>query len=272
MSQAVILIGGIDATGGAGLAADMRATAALGVAGVMTVTTVVSLTPDATAHIEQLPIPVIERQLTTALDTHPDAVVKTGMLGSAETIAMIASTLARRSSAPLIVDPVMAIKERSAGTATDVVDAFTEHLLPAAGIITPNVLEAARLTNLPPAQTPEALPGVARALFEQIPGAVLVTGGHRIEGDTAIDILMTTPTPVVLTGPKVGFDPINGAGCTLAAAVAAMSARGHRVDEAARLAHAWLHGALPLARRDPRGRRHLMNAVLETGSRSVRAD
>lgn len=138
----VLTIAGTDSGGGAGIAADLTTFAALGVHGACVVTAVTAQDTVAVHAIHPVPFDSVAAQLEAVLGDLDPAVVKTGMLGSADVVRLVAERCKGRI---LVVDPVLRATTGAALADEGVVAAYRQHLLPVAAVITPNEEEHAAL-------------------------------------------------------------------------------------------------------------------------------
>jgi hydroxymethylpyrimidine/phosphomethylpyrimidine kinase len=261
----VLAIAATDSGGGAGLAADLATLAALGVHGTLVVTAITAQDTTGVHLIHPVPVAVVAAQLDAVLGDLPPVIVKTGMLGTAGTVRLVAE---RCAGLPLVVDPVLRATTGAELADDDVVRAYRHDLLPVATVITPNAAEARALLGLEPSDTTSA-PELAAALAALGP-AVVLTGGpspvlrvrtsgeaspqssssptctNTEESDTCTDWLATGGQPVALTHPAVRVHNAgptqndHGTGCTFASALAAHLAGGADLPTAARAAAAYV--------------------------------
>ncbi len=178
MRGRVLVIAGSDSGGGAGIQADIKTITALGA---YAATAITALTAQDTLGVHGiLPVPpeFVRLQAETALaDLGADA-IKTGMLGSAETVETVAAVLAERApGVPLVVDPVMVAKGGARLLEADAVSALKRSLLPLASLLMPNLPEAEALTGLA-ITTVDEMRHAADALLTLGVPAVLLKGGH----------------------------------------------------------------------------------------------
>ena len=165
------------------------------------------------------------------LDEVRPAGVKTGMLWSGDIIRAVAKALGGERRPALVVDPVLAATAGGDLLRPDALPALQEDLLPQATVITPNLLEAARLLGVP--EIGEAdLSDAARDLRGLGCDAVLLKGGHGTSTD-AVDVLATAEDVIPLGLPRLAGANAHGTGCALAASLAARLARGAPLLEAA---------------------------------------
>uniref|UniRef100_UPI00129792E7 PfkB family carbohydrate kinase n=1 Tax=Ornithinicoccus halotolerans TaxID=1748220 RepID=UPI00129792E7 len=226
-----LTIAGSEATGGAGAQADLKTFQAHDVFGMVALTCIVSFDPKAEWGHRFVPVDpqVIADQLeaiTTAYGPDQLDVAKIGMLGTPATIETVAGALRERSFGHVVLDPVLICKGQEPGAALDTDEALKAQVLPQATFVTPNHFEATSLSGMAAIESVEDLTEAARRIHEDSGAAVLAKGGVRLPGPDAVDVFYDGATTEVLTAPKVGEVPVAGAGCTLAAAVAAQLARG----------------------------------------------
>ena len=248
----VLSIAATDSGGGAGLAADLATFAALGVHGTLVVTAVTAQDTSDVHAIHVVPADVVAAQLDAVLGDLPPAAVKTGMLGSAATVRLVAE---RCAGLPLVVDPVLRATTGAVLGDAGVVAAYREHLLPVATVITPNADEARALLGLAPGDATPA-PDLARALAALGP-AVVLTGGPPL-GEAQSESTGQHPCtdwialpgsgePIPIPHPAVATSNDHGTGCTFASALAAHLAHGLDLSTAARQAAAYVTTQLQLS-------------------------
>jgi hydroxymethylpyrimidine/phosphomethylpyrimidine kinase len=242
----VLSVAGTDSGGAAGLAADLTTVAALGGHGACAVTAVTA--QDTTGVHRVVPVgPVdVAAQVHAVLGDLPVAAVKTGMLGSAQTAAVVADLL---SHLPLVVDPVLVATSGAVLGDAEVLAAYRDVLLPRATVTTPNRDEAAALTGLDPHRPAEE---IALALQGICPSVVL-TGGDPDTG-TCRDVVVDRHGTTVLAHPAVPTTNDHGTGCTFSAALALHLARGADLVDAVRRSQAFVARALTTSQRWTLGR------------------
>ena len=239
-----LTIAGSDSGGGAGIQADLKTFSALGVYGASVVTALTAQNTRAVTAVHEAPPELVAAQIEAVFDDLSISAVKIGMLSSPEIIEVVARSLDGRD-VPIVLDPVMVAKSGDALLQDNAVATLRDLLVPMAKVLTPNLPEAARLLDTPvAAQGDEDL---ARRLLDLGPEAVLLKGGHGV-GDTCVDLLVQRGGDVwEFTAPRVPTTNTHGTGCTLSAAISAGLASGHAVQEAVRLAHEYLQGAIHAA-------------------------
>jgi len=204
-----LTIAGSDSGGGAGIQADLKTFAALGVHGASALTAITAQnTVDVTAILE-LPTSLIRAQIdAVATDIGVDA-AKTGMLSSADIIEAVAAAVAAHGINLLVVDPVMVAKGGARLLRDDAVGALRSRLLPLAAVLTPNIPEAEVLLGRSIA-TLDDRREAARDLLALGPRAVVVKGGHA-EGD-AIDVYWDGTELVELIATRIDTANTHGSG------------------------------------------------------------
>ncbi|MCB0865329.1 MAG: bifunctional hydroxymethylpyrimidine kinase/phosphomethylpyrimidine kinase [Solirubrobacterales bacterium] len=223
-------IAGSDSGGGAGIQADLKAFAALGVHGTTAITAITAQNTVGVTAIHPIPPEIVIAQVQAVQsDIRVDA-VKVGMLGDRATIAAVAEALdGLPEEVPVVVDPVMVSESGAELLAEDARGALVELILPRADVLTPNLPEARRLAGLERdfGADPVRLAAAVRALG---PGAVIVTGGHADGTDLLDD---GAGDPLAIPGRLHPDGAAHGSGCTQSSSLAALLARGWPLREAA---------------------------------------
>lgn len=231
-----LTIAGSEATGGAGAQADLRTFQELSTYGTAALTCIVAYDPaDNWNHrLTRIEPQVLADQLEAIqanfagqLDT-----VKLGMMGSVETIDVVANALQAQEWKHVVLDPVLICKGQEPGDAQDTDEALKSKLLPLATVTTPNHFEAEQLSGLSISNLAE-LKDAAKKIYADFGVSVLAKGGVRLDGPEAVDVFYDGTNLEVLGVAKIGDHAVSGAGCSLAAAVAAELAKGSTELEAA---------------------------------------
>ncbi len=236
-----LTIAGSDSGGGAGIQADIKTFAALGVHGVSVITALTAQNTTTVTAIHDVPGDFIRAQLEAVVADLGPAAAKTGMLSTPETIATVAAAVSELRVPNLVVDPVMVAKGGARLLREDAVAALRSRLLPLAAVLTPNLPEAEVLLG-------HAISGLegrreaARELQALGPRAVVVKGGHA-EGD-AVDILFDGHRLHELEAERIDTPNTHGSGCTFSAAIAAGLARGQDVPAAVEAAKLFITEAI----------------------------
>ncbi len=219
--RTALTIAGSDSGGGAGIQADLKSFASVGVHGTSVITAVTAQNTRSVDSIFPIPVAEIRKQLRAVLRDFDVRATKTGMLFSKDIVRTVAREL-RETSFPLVVDPVMVATVGASLRQDDFVDALVDHLLERAALVTPNRFEAERLSGLR-IRSVASMEAAARSIRQLGPRAVLVKGGHT--KGPLIDVFYDGRRMLRLRGRRYAKS-LHGAGCTLAASTVAYLARG----------------------------------------------
>lgn len=223
-------VAGSDSGGGAGIQADLRSFAALGVFGTSVITATTAQNTTAVTDVHVLPADHVAAQLDAVLADFPVAAVKTGMLATAELVALVGERAARGDLPLLVVDPVLVASSGARLLEDDAVVTYREQLVPHAAVVTPNLIEAGVLVG----RELDGLDDVVQAAEELVGlGAqvAVVKGGHA-DGPYATDVVVTRDGRWELEAERIPSDNNHGTGCTFAASTAAGLATGLPVRDA----------------------------------------
>jgi len=250
-----LTIAGSDSSGGAGIQADLKTFAALGVYGASVITALTAQNTRGVSAIQPVPAAFITAQIDAVFDDLAIAAVKIGMTADSGVIAAIVSGLDRWAPTYVVLDPVMVATSGDRLLAADAIDALRTDLIPRAAIITPNLPEAAALLDEPVAEGDSAIADQGRRLLALGCGHVLIKGGHG-QGTESTDYLISADGVIALTAPRVATANTHGTGCTLSSAIAAGLARGDDLETAVRGAKAYISAAIAAADRLDVGHGH----------------
>lgn len=236
-----LTIAGSDSGGGAGIQADLKTFAALGVHGVSVVTVLTAQNTQGVTAVHPVPVKHLRAELDAVFDDFAIAAVKTGMLGDARTVRCVARELERRKPRWLIVDPVMIATSGARLLDKNAVRVLIDELIPLADVLTPNLPEAEALTGI---AIKTARDGERAATMLRDVGAriVLLKGGHG-RGREIVDRGHDVRGSFEIRHRRLPFDA-HGTGCTLSAALAAELAKGRSPRTATRRAVAFVQRAL----------------------------
>ena len=222
-------IAGSDSGGGAGIQADLKVIALLGGYGTSVITALTAQNTLGVQGIFPVPLAFIEKQLNSVLSDIDIDAIKTGMLGRAEVVSLIARKLKKRKVQKLVVDPIMISESGHRLMEKKAVPILKSDLFPMAGLITPNLFEASILAGLP-VRTRADMKKAARVIKEGTRGNVLIKGGHL--SGTAIDLFFDGATFREFSRPRVRIRSPHGTGCTFSAAIATFWGQGLSLIEA----------------------------------------
>ena len=237
----VLIIAGSDSGGGAGVQADIKTVTMLGGYAATAITAVTVQNTLGVSAAYPLPPEVIAAQARAVLDDIGAYVIKTGMLGDAQVVELVAELL-DSAGLPAVIDPVMVAKGGARLLADDAVAPVKSLLIRRAALLTPNAPEAETLTGVP-VETTDDLRRAGEMLLGLGAGAVLMKGGH-IPGDRVVDVLMTPYGETVFEGERIETRHTHGTGCTLASACAVGLAQRMSLEAAAARAWDYVHRAM----------------------------
>ncbi len=225
-----LTIAGSDSSGGAGIAADLKTFAAVGVHGALAITSVTAQNTAAVTGVYDLPPEAVRRQV---LAVHEDLGVdaaKTGMLSNPSIVREVAG-LVEQLGFPLVVDPVMVAKSGATLLSEDAVEVLVKELVPRATVVTPNAPEAERITGVE-VRDLEGARRAARRIVEDLGAEAAVVKGGHLQGAESVDVLYYAGRYVELRAPRLETRATHGTGCSFSAAIAAWLAKGYKVDDA----------------------------------------
>ena len=246
MIKNLLSIAGFDPSGGAGVAADLKTFAALGCNGMAVIA---ALTAQNTQGVRAVHVPLASfaaAQIDAVFEDIDVAAVKIGMLASAAVVAAVADRLAFHKPRFIVFDPVLVATSGDALSTADACEAIVQRLVPLATLVTPNLSEAASLSNHAISPDREGMRRAAALLHARGAKAVLVKGGH-LSGATSDDLLFDGASYRLFSVPRVATRNTHGTGCTLSSAIAAFCAQGFELGDAIGAAKTYLVGALAAA-------------------------
>lgn len=241
MVAVALSIAGSDPSGGAGIQADLKTFARHEVYGCAVPTLLTVQNTTRVSAVSVLPAALVAAQLDAVLEDIAPHAAKTGALGDADIVDVVAARFAG-TRVPLVVDPVRIAKHAASLLADDARDALLARLLPVTTLLTANADEAAWLSGLPVGDHEQAL-RAAHALRERGAAAVMVKGGH-LPGSECLDLLLHGGGVCELRAPRITTRHLHGVGCSLSAAIAANLALGMALVPACERAKRWLSAAI----------------------------
>ena len=235
-----LTIAGSDASGGAGVQADLKTFHQFGVYGEAAITLITVQNTRGVQRVECLATDLVADQIRAVVGDIPPAAAKTGALGNCAIIEAVAA-LARDFPFPLVVDPVIASKHGAPLLAADAIQTLKTFLLPHAFLLTPNLDEATMLIGSE-VRDIAGMRQAAEKLAAMGPQAVLVKGGH-LQGDPT-DILFHRGKWTEFSSPRIETPHTHGTGCTFSAAITASLASGYELEEAVGRAKRYITAAI----------------------------
>jgi len=244
MTPIAVTIAGSDSGGGAGLQADLKTFSALGVYGASVVTALTAQNTRGVTGIHDVPPDFIAAQIDAVFSDLDVRAVKIGMLSQPAVIEAVATGIERWKQTNVVLDPVMVATSGDRLLAPAAVAVLKRRLIPHALVLTPNLPEAAALTDMPLAATEEAMRAQAKALIALGARTIVIKGGHG-QGEESIDLIVDrSGSETRLAFPRIATKNTHGTGCTLAAGIAAGIAKGLRPQDAIMAARRYLQEAL----------------------------
>jgi hydroxymethylpyrimidine/phosphomethylpyrimidine kinase len=250
-----LTIAGSDSSGGAGVQADLKTFAALGVYGASVITALTAQNTTGVSGIHPVPADFVTAQIDAVFSDLNVKAVKIGMVAQRPVIDAIVAGLARWSPKHVVLDPVMVATSGDHLLARDAVEALRTKLIPQASLVTPNLPEAAALLQEEVAASEAAIERQGQRLLAMGCRAVLIKGGHG-QGTESIDYLFDGKGTIALAAPRVATQNTHGTGCSLSSAIAAGLAKGDDLETAIRRAKAWISAAISAADRLAVGHGH----------------
>jgi pyridoxine kinase len=243
----IATIAGSDASGGAGLEADLKTFAEYGLYGMVAVTLVATMDPHKNwAHnVYPLGENTLRAQLETIFNGVGVSVVKSGMLGTFYGVELTAEYIRTGKIKNYVLDPVMVCKGNDEALSPELNTAMEQKLLPLATVTTPNLFEAGQLSGIINISTIEQMKEAARIIHDKGAATVFIKGGSKLpDAVNAVDLLYDGKTFELLESPLIKTNWTHGAGCTNSAAIAAGLARGLSIYDAVVLAKKFITESL----------------------------
>lgn len=229
----VLSIAGSDSSGGAGIQADIKTFAALGVYGATAITAITAQNTLGVHAQHAIPPQMVHDQIVATMDDLAPSVVKIGMLANVAIVDAVAEALSSYST-PIILDPVIVSTSGHRLLSAEAEKSIIRRLLPMTELLTPNIPEMEALADMPIATLDEKM-RAAEQLFRYGAKAILLKGGHE-QGDAKCDILFTNTDRGIqhttFTSETIDTRNTHGTGCTLSSAIAAYVARGCNIADA----------------------------------------
>ena len=265
-----LTIAGSDSGGGAGIQADLKTFAALGVHGLSAITALTAQNTRGVTAVHVPPVEFLRAQIDACFEDFDIRAVKIGMLATIDVIATVADALERHRPGAVVLDPVMVATSGSRLLADDAIDAVRRRLLPLATLVTPNIPEAEALLGHAIADADTAQRAVTE-LKKLGARAVLLKGGHLDEGSAVIDRYDDGAHAATFVHPRVAV-LAHGTGCTLASAIAANLCLGKALPDACHDASDYIAEALRAGYRPGRGELAVLDHQARAGRGNKKAD
>ena len=173
-----LTIAGSDSGAGAGIQADLKTFAALGVYGTSAITAITAQNTIGVTQVLALHPDLVAAEIDAVISDIGAHALKTGMLANTAIIQMVAKKIQQHRLKNLVVDPVMVATSGDLLIKKNAVTALRSILIPLAAVVTPNIPEAEELTGLK-LRTPQDIEEAARRIVEMGAKTVVIKGGHR---------------------------------------------------------------------------------------------
>ena len=224
-----LTIAGSDSGAGAGIQADLKTFAALGVYGTSVITAITAQNTKGVTQILELAPDLVAAQIDAVIEDIGAHAVKTGMLANSAIIEVVAEKIRQHGLQNLVVDPVMVAKGGDLLLRQEAIETLRSRLIPLATIVTPNLPETEQLTGIPGSRLQD-IKESARRIINMGAKSVVIKGGHR--KGPATDIFYDGKKFHELKTARVNTPHTHGTGCTFSAAIAANLAKGEKLETA----------------------------------------
>ncbi len=240
----VLVIAGSDSGGGAGIQADIKTITMLGAYAATAITAITVQNSLGVSDIHVCPNKLVSDQIDCVLSDIGADTVKIGMLADAAVIQSVVDSLACFKG-QVIVDPVMIATSGDCLLDKGAIQLLQRLMIPRASVLTPNIPEAEMLTGMT-INHKDHMRDAGQKLLDMGAKAVIIKGGHLC-GDKLYDLLLSKQDTMMLETTRIDTKHTHGTGCTFASALAAALAKGSKLSDAFRIAHAFVHEAIKKA-------------------------
>jgi hydroxymethylpyrimidine/phosphomethylpyrimidine kinase len=241
--RVALTIAGSDSSGGAGIQADLKTFAALGLYGVSAITAITAQSTVGVVQSMALPADLVTAQIEAVAGDIEIHATKVGMLADAAIVEAVAAAIKEMDLPLVVVDPVISSKRGDPLLDDDGVQMLRTELLPLSRVVTPNIPEAQILTGHP-IQSDENIREAARRIHGLGAQAVVITGGHRPGSGDVADLLFDGRDFATFRTARIDSPNTHGTGCTFSAALAAHLALGESLADATGHAQQYVAGAI----------------------------
>jgi hydroxymethylpyrimidine/phosphomethylpyrimidine kinase len=239
----VLSIAGSDSSGGAGIQADIKAISATGGYAASVITALTAQNTQGVQAIESVSPVFVTQQMDAVFTDLTIKAVKIGMLHSEAIIQAVRDAILKYKPPYVVLDPVMVSKNGSPLLADDLIDCLKTNLFSHVSLITPNLLEAEKITQQS-IQTKADMAATAERMAQDYQTSVLIKGGHLTDAAMACDVLCVAGELTWFELPRIETKHTHGTGCTLSAAIASYLAQDQSLKEAVFNAKQYLFGAI----------------------------
>lgn len=240
-------IAGSDSSGGAGIQADIKTMSALGCFAATAITSVTVQNTMGVSAVQKIEPEIVAGQIRAVIDDLQPSAIKIGMVNDSETICAIAETLNDYDTLPpIIIDPVMVSTSGSRLMQQDAIETFKKELMPMATLLTPNIAEAEVLSGCP-IEDICSIDSAAQMILSQNCNAVLIKGGHLVEKTDRLYVKSERNGATLVASyhhASINSANTHGTGCTLSSAIAALMAKGEKLEDAIRMGKEYVSEAI----------------------------
>lgn len=236
-----LTIAGSDSSGGAGIQADLKVFADLGVYGLSAITAVTAQNSRGVQKVNSVPPRIVSAQIDSVTTDIGVNSCKIGMLFAHQLVAVVAERIERRSIPNVILDPVIYAKDGTRLLLAQGVRRMRRFLIPKCTLVAPNIVEAAELSGRPVNDLNDAR-DAAKTIFDFGTPYVLIKGGH-LEGEP-VDLLYDGSSFTEFPGYRIADRSLHGTGCIMSAAIAARIALGDNVVDAVAFSKEYVTAAI----------------------------
>ena len=241
--KVALSIAGSDCGAGAGIQADLKTFSALGVYGCTAITTITAQNTQNVSGIFEVEPEIIRKQITSIIIDMPPDAIKIGMVYSKQIIETLRK-LMKDSNYPLVLDPIITAESGARLLLDNAIESFISKLIPLSILITPNLLEAERLTNTKIESETDAVEA-AQIIRKLGAKNVIIKGGCFDTKGFATDYFLGSKgRSAKFSNPLIDVKVSHGSGCNFSAAVTAFLAKGFNLMESCRLANQYVHNAI----------------------------
>lgn len=236
----ILTIAGFDPSGGAGITADLKTFAANNCYGVAAITALTVQNTQGVSEVRPVEPAFLKSSIEALMADGRVKAIKIGMVGNSANAKVVREFLDVASSIPSVLDPVLRSSSGKELVDEAGFDYLRKHLLSRVSVVTPNMAEAAALSDIK-VENLETMKAAAQKIIELGARAVIVTGGHL---DKAIDVLCDGSGCQTFAGDRIKQETTHGTGCTFSSAIAANLALGRPLADAVVLAKAYVTEAI----------------------------
>lgn len=240
-------IAGSDSSGGAGIQADIKTMSALGCFAATAITSVTVQNTMGVSAVQKIEPEIVAGQIRAVIDDLQPSAIKIGMVNDSETICAIAETLNGYDTLPsIIIDPVMVSTSGSRLMQQDAIETFKKELMPMATLLTPNIAEAEVLSGCN-IKNIDSIDKAAQLILSQNCNAVLIKGGHLEEKTDRLYARTDHDAASLIASyhhASINSANTHGTGCTLSSAIAALMAKGEKLEDAIRMGKEYVSEAI----------------------------